>query len=127
MSLTLFAMACGQGDRDPQEAAQPAADEAERAGGEGDGQSFEEAMRRLCNAPREAGLDEGVEPAQRAAALAQHIDDELENPEVRDLFEALANMDMSVRVDHLEDAAARAGLDECPIVETWGPAPGDEP
>jgi hypothetical protein len=92
------------------------------AGGAGE-QSFAEAMRLFCDAPLHAEIPADADPAERAYSLAKHIDERLENAEVRALFEALATVDVEVRAEHVLAAAERAGLKACPIVDPQFPAP----
>jgi hypothetical protein len=86
------------------------------SGGAGE-QSFEEAMRIFCDAPLHAEIPDDADPAEQMYLLAKHIDERLENIEVRALFEALANVDGPDRAEHVLEAAQRAALEACPIVD----------
>jgi hypothetical protein len=108
-----LAVACGsRGERE--EAHEPPIESDSGHAGE---QTFEEAMRIFCDAPLHAEIPDDADPAEQMYLLAKHIDERLENTEVRTLFEALANVDGPDRAEHVQEAAERAGLDACPIVD----------
>ena len=113
-----IAVACGSREERP-EAHEPT----QAASGGASEQRFEEAMRVFCDAPLHAEIPDDADPAEQMYALAAHIDARLENAEVRALFEALANVDGPDRAEYVQQAAARAGLEACPVVDRQPPAP----
>ncbi|MGH1347853.1 MAG: hypothetical protein ACRBN8_40235 [Nannocystales bacterium] len=57
------------------------------------------------------------EPDQQALKLAQYIDKNTSDPEVRALFSELATLAPAQKVAKVRDAASAAGIDACPYVD----------
>ena len=85
-------------------------------------QSFDEAMRLVCDAPEQADLpDESTGATNRALALAAWLDQRVRNQEVRQLMGSVAAQESSQgKIDALMKGAKRAGIERCSLADLWG-------
>jgi hypothetical protein len=91
-------------------------------------QSFREGVEIICSAGDEPSLAH-ANPADRQARMSDWIEARLRNAEARTLFAAIADASPDVRQSLLGDAAKRAGLDRCALVDAVpvASAPRDVP
>ncbi len=75
----------------------------------------------LCQAPLTCTECANADPSMRATLLARHIEDNLSNSEVKNMFEALANADPASRVELVQVELDAAGITECPMLDMWAP------
>ncbi len=75
----------------------------------------------LCQAPLTCTECANAEPSMRQMLLARHIEDNLSNGEVEQMFEALANADPASRVELVQAELDAAGITDCPMLEMWAP------
>ena len=87
-------------------------------------QSFKEAMEILCGST--ASLPSTMKPAEKALAIARTADQKVKNHEVRELAGSLAALEGKQKVAHLREAATRAGIERCGLVELWTESPMTE-
>ena len=93
------------------------------SGAIGCGQSFEQGMTTICQSPIEAAAQVAAAPdaPAKATVAARWISGHLENAEARQLFQDLAPLTPEQKSQRLREAAARAGLAQCPLAEIWVP------
>lgn len=91
----------------PPEPAKPAVDPS--------GQSFQEGMQRLCDSIQQ--VDSDLDPSSRQVAIAKWIDENVKNTQVRELFSIMGEVPPSKRAGMMQAAAAKAGLESCPIAD----------
>jgi hypothetical protein len=84
-------------------------------------QSFKEGMELLCGST--AGLPSTMKPSERATAIAKAADEKVRNKEVRELAGALAGLERDQKVARLQEAAGRAGIERCGLLELWAESP----
>lgn len=84
-------------------------------------QSFEEGMELLCGAT--ASLPSTMKPSEKAAAIAKAADQKVTNKEVRELAGAIAALDGTQKVERLKEAASRAAIEHCGLLELWAESP----
>ena len=84
------------------------------------GQSFEEGILAICQSPSQAPVA-AAQPSARATAAGLWIGQHVTNPEARELFAALAPLPPDQKAHRARQAAARAGIDRCPLAEVWSP------
>lgn len=83
-------------------------------------QSFDEAMRIVCDAPDKAEVSDSGGEANRSMVLAMWIDARVRNPEVRRLMTSLAAQEGNQgKIAALESGARRAGIAPCKLAELW--------
>ena len=87
-------------------------------------QSFKEGMAILCGST--ASLPSTMAPGEKAVAIARSADQKVENPEVRALAGSLAASEGKQKVARLREAATRAGIAHCGLVELWAESPMTE-
>ena len=80
-----------------------------------DGQSFQDGLAKLCNSINEVPAD--LAPAEKQRAVSAYINEHVQNTEVRELFTLLGQMPPKQRPGMMAAAAAKAGLNGCPIAE----------
>ena len=84
-------------------------------------QSFREGMQLLCGST--ASLPSTMKPSEKATAIAKAADEKVRNTEVRDLAAALATLEGDQKVARLQEAAGRAGIERCGLLELWAESP----
>jgi hypothetical protein len=83
-------------------------------------QSFDEAMRVVCDAPDQADLPPGpAGEANRAMVLAVWIDKRVRNQEVRQLLGGKSASTPERKIQALESGARRAGITRCALADLW--------
>ena len=87
-------------------------------------QSFKEAMEILCGST--ASLPSTMKPAEKALAIARTADQKVKNQEVRELAGSVAALEGKQKVARLREAATRAGIEHCGLVELWTESPMTE-
>jgi len=99
---------------------------AKRAAGGPSDQSFEDAMRIVCDAPEQAELPpESAGEANRAMVLAVWIDHRVRNREVRELMGGGPAQTPQGKLEALRAGARRASIARCALAELWqAPASG---
>lgn len=83
-------------------------------------QSFTDGMRHLCGAT--ASLPSTMSRSEKATAIGEKAEKNVRNPEVRALIEKIVNAE-SGKSDLLRAAAARAGIEQCALLELWTESP----
>ncbi len=84
-------------------------------------QTFEEGMQLLCGST--ASLPSTLSRSEKATAIAKAADQKVTNKEVRDLASSLARMEGEQKVARLKEAAARAKIERCGLLELWAESP----
>ncbi|HEY8147165.1 MAG TPA: hypothetical protein VIG06_31000 [Kofleriaceae bacterium] len=84
-------------------------------------QSFREGMELLCGST--ASLPSTMKPSEKATAIAKSADQKVRNKEVRELAGALAALEGDQKVARLQEAARRAGIERCGLLELWAESP----
>jgi len=84
-------------------------------------QSFEQGMELLCGAS--ASLPSTMSRSEKANAIAKTADQKVTNKEVRDLAGSLAALEGDQKLKVLRDAAARARIEHCGLLELWVESP----
>ena len=78
------------------------------------GQSYEEGMKIICDAPEtEKEILATAPPDRRLMMLAKAIEERLKNPEAIEVFKALEAMSPLKRHDYLLEHAQEVGLESC--------------
>ena len=81
------------------------------------GQSFQAAMRVVCDSPTASGAKTIGDPAEKAVTLSRYISGNLTNQRVIETFSALANAPVASRTKIMRDLAREAGLDDCEFLD----------
>lgn len=84
-------------------------------------QTFEEGMQLLCGST--ASLPSTLSRSEKATAIAKAADEKVTNKEVRELAASLATMEGEQKVARLKEAAARAKVERCGLLELWAESP----
>jgi hypothetical protein len=84
-------------------------------------QTFEQGMQLLCGVT--ASLPSTMSRSEKANAIAKTADQKVTNKEVRDLAGSLAALEGDQKLKVLRDAAARAKIDHCGLLELWVESP----
>jgi hypothetical protein len=74
-------------------------------------------MEALCGST--ASLPSTLSPEEKATAIARAADKNVSNREVRELASSLAALPGPEKVSRLREAAARAGVERCGLLELW--------
>jgi hypothetical protein len=83
-------------------------------------QTFDEAMRIICDAPEKAELSPEAEAStSRALLLASWLDRRIHNQEARQLMGSLAATTPEGKLAALKTGAKRAGIERCALAEVW--------
>lgn len=77
-------------------------------------QTFKEGMQLLCDSINKV---ETTAPAEMQQAVATWIDENVKNPDVRELFSIMGNVAPNKRAGMMKAAAAKAGITTCAIAE----------
>ncbi|MCP4444765.1 MAG: hypothetical protein GY811_05390 [Myxococcales bacterium] len=78
-------------------------------------QSFEAGMQLLCDSVDK--VDSNLAPSERQRAVAQWIDENVKNSQVRELFSIMGDVPPNKRAGMMKAAAAKAGITLCAIAE----------
>jgi hypothetical protein len=81
---------------------------------------YAQALETICYAPQKAGVEGIEDPAEKAVKIAQYISANLRDQKAAELMQSMAAMPPDVRGATLLEEARKAGLKECPLVETMG-------
>ena len=81
-------------------------------------QSKKAALEVVCQAPVACTECQSADPSMRAVLMAQHIEANLSNGEVKTMFEALANASAEGRAEILRAELDAEGITECPMLDT---------
>ncbi len=115
LALVLAAIACFGCQEDANRAAP-----ASKGASTSSGQTFDEAMHVVCDAPDKAEVSESGGDANRIMMLAMWIDARVRNQEVRQLMGSVAAQESNQgKIDALESGARRAGIARCSLAELW--------
>ena len=82
-------------------------------------QSKQDAMKVICNAPDECTSCVSKDQNMRSKEIAIHIDRQLSNAEIREMWEVLAAMPIKEQPTILQREAQRAGLSQCSLAAEW--------
>jgi hypothetical protein len=82
-------------------------------------QSYREGIRVLCDAPKTSDFGKEANPAVQHELLVRWILARLENPEALRLFEATSPVPRQERLRLLEEAATKAGMETCALLDGW--------
>lgn len=81
-------------------------------------QSKKAALEVVCQAPVACAECQSADPSMRAVLMAQHIEANLSNGEVKTMFEALANASPEGRAEIMRAELDAEGITECPMLDT---------
>ncbi|MEM9189625.1 MAG: hypothetical protein AAGF12_10650 [Myxococcota bacterium] len=79
-------------------------------------------MMAMCDAPIHCAECMNAPPDMRATFLAAHIEEEVSNDEVLEMFQALAHADAATRRDILRQESGAVGIANCELAEMFEPA-----
>ena len=83
-------------------------------------QTFAEAMALICGAGERPEMQD-VNPAERQQRITTWLDEQLKNPEARELFTAIGSAGREEAFAKLDAAARRAGIDLCALTQPPDP------
>lgn len=78
-----------------------------------------QALQVLCDAPTACEGCAGADPAERATRMAEHINQNVWNGEVRDMSEAMAYASPDAKARILREELASVGITDCALAEIW--------
>lgn len=88
-----------------------------------DEQTFAEAMALICGAADRPEM-KSVNPAERQQQISTWLDEQLKNPEARELFAAVGRSGRAEAFAKIDEAARRAGIDLCALTRPLDPLSG---
>ena len=82
-------------------------------------QSYTGGVQAICDTPSACPACTTGAPEARMAALGKHLDANVTNRSARNLMGALASADPATKAKLLRDEAAKVGIENCALADTF--------